>query len=60
MFCTQKIRQYADPSTFSSMIFGTEGQRAAGTREKLTPRMAIKVIANHLYGKIGSKNAKHK
>ena len=48
MFCTQKIRQYALPRIFSSIILGTEGHRAAGTREKLTPSTAIRVTASHL------------
>ena len=37
MFWTQKMRQYALPSTFSSIIFGTLGHSAAGTRANEMP-----------------------
>ena len=52
------MRQYADPRIFSSMIFGTEGQRAAGTRENDTPSVTISTSANALLGNAGSRNAK--
>ena len=42
------------------MIFGTEGQSAAGTSEKLTPRITISVTASHFDGNAGSRNAKHR
>ena len=40
------------------MIFGTEGQRAAGTSEKLTPRITMSVTARPFEGKAGSRKAK--
>ena len=52
------MRQYALPRTFASTIFVTEGHRAAGTIEKLTPRMAMRVTASHLLGKAGRRKAK--
>ena len=36
-FWIQKMSEYALPRITGSMIFGTEGQRAAGTSENDTP-----------------------
>ena len=58
MFWTQKMRQYAEPRIFSSMIFGTDGQRAAGTRENDTPRVTMRMRASTLLGNAGRMNAK--
>ena len=52
------MRQYALPRIFSSIIFGTLGHKAAGTSEKLTPRITMSSTANHLCGNTGSRNAK--
>ncbi len=41
MFCTQNIRQYAEPRIFSSIIFGTLGHRAAGTSANEMPSNTI-------------------
>ena len=57
-FCIQKLTQYAEPRIRSSMIFGTDGHKAAGTNENETPRIAMIAIANPLDGNAGSKNAK--
>ena len=40
------------------MIFGTEGQRAAGTREKDTPNVTMRMRARALLGNAGRMNAK--
>ena len=42
----------------SSIIFGTDGHKAAGTNENDTPRIAMIATANTFDGKIGKRNAK--
>ena len=41
-FWIQKMSEYALPRITGSMILGTEGQRAAGTRENDTPSTTIR------------------